>query len=95
MSNQSSPNPIKEYYIAYFDILGYRQFFMDAPEQAENLLANIHNAITNAKSIIGSVNIKYFPIIYSFVLKKEMILELKRQGLSSFLKLYLKSKENL
>ena len=60
MSNQLSPNPIKEYYIAYFDILGYRQFFMDAPEQAENLLANIHNAITNAKNIIGNSSKEYF-----------------------------------
>ena len=61
MADQSSPNPIKEYYIAYFDILGYRQFFVDAPEQAESLLTNIHNAITNAKSnMIASSNIEYF-----------------------------------
>ena len=61
MSNQSSPNPIKEYYIAYFDILGYRQFIMDAPEQEENLLMNIHNAITNAKNnMTASNNKEYF-----------------------------------
>ncbi len=61
MADHSSPNPIKEHYIAYFDLLGYRQFFVDAPEQAESLLTNIHNAITNAKSnMIASSNIEYF-----------------------------------
>lgn len=33
---------------------------MDAPEKAENLLGNIHKAITYAKNIIGSGNIEYF-----------------------------------
>lgn len=45
----SKPNSIKEYYIAYFDLLGYRQFFQEQPEQAENLLNEIHTAIENAK----------------------------------------------
>lgn len=70
MSNQSSPSPIREYYIAYFDILGYRQFFMDAPEQAENLLMNIHNAITNVKNnITASSNSGYFKDYINIELK--------------------------
>lgn len=61
MAEYSSPNPIKEHYIAYFDLLGYRQFFVEVPEQAESLLANVHNAITNAKNnMLASGNIEYF-----------------------------------
>jgi len=32
----NKPSPIKEYYIAYFDILGYKAFFAEAPEKAMN-----------------------------------------------------------
>lgn len=56
MKNFSKPNPIKEYYIAYFDILGYRQFFKDHPEKVENLLNEIHNAIINTKKTLTVPN---------------------------------------
>lgn len=37
--------PIKEYYIAYFDLLGYKDFFKTKPEQAEQFLEYINSAI--------------------------------------------------
>lgn len=61
MENISSPNPIKEYYIAYFDILGYRQFFKDCPEMVESLLNEIHNAIINIKKTLSvPKNVDFF-----------------------------------
>lgn len=52
MENHSNPSPIKEYYIAYFDILGYRDFFNELVKnneqgKAEALLSGIHEAINN------------------------------------------------
>lgn len=52
MENHSNPSPIKEYYIAYFDILGYREFFNELVNnneqgKAEALLSDIHEAIYN------------------------------------------------
>ena len=41
----SEPNPIKEYYIAYFDILGYKEFFETQPEKVAGFLQIIHEAI--------------------------------------------------
>lgn len=52
----SEPNPIKEYYIAYFDILGYKEFFKQQPEKAADLLKMIHNAIQRTNSHIETVN---------------------------------------
>lgn len=52
MENNSNPNPIKEYYIAYFDILGYKKFFEDHPDKIENLLSEIHSAIRNTKNTL-------------------------------------------
>ncbi len=51
MENNTA-NPIKEYYIAYFDILGYKAFFEESPEKAPEFLNTINSAITN---IIGYV----------------------------------------
>ena len=39
------PAPIKEYYIAYFDLLGYKEFFRTKPEQVEQFLEDINLAI--------------------------------------------------
>lgn len=51
----STPNPIKEYYIAYFDILGYKEFFQETPEKAPDFLKMIHNAIQRTNSHIETV----------------------------------------
>lgn len=32
------PEPIKEYYIAYFDLLGYKHFFQTHPDKAGDFL---------------------------------------------------------
>ena len=52
----STPNPIKEYYIAYFDILGYRAFFDEQPEKVPELLNAIHDVIQRTKNHIGIAN---------------------------------------
>lgn len=56
MDNHSNPNPIREYYIAYFDILGYRQLFKEQPEKAETLLSDIHYAIGNTKRRLSAIS---------------------------------------
>lgn len=52
----STPNPIKEYYIAYFDILGYKAFFDEQPEKVPELLNAIHDAIRRTTNHIGIAN---------------------------------------
>lgn len=54
--NNQNPNPIKEYYIAYFDILGYQAFFKETPEKIPELLNSIHSAITNTVNYVQSFN---------------------------------------
>lgn len=54
--NSYTPNQIKEYYIAYFDILGYQQFFYESPEKAPEFLNTIHSVISNTKQYLQSVN---------------------------------------
>ena len=42
------PEEIKEYYIGYFDILGYKQAFCDFGDnkyRIENYLKNFHNSL--------------------------------------------------
>lgn len=39
--------PIKEYYIAYFDLLGYKDFFKTKPDQVEEFLEYMYLAIHN------------------------------------------------
>lgn len=48
--------PIKEYYIAYFDLLGYKEFFQNHPNEVENFLQVIHEAISLTKNYIQEVN---------------------------------------
>ena len=50
------PTPIKSYYIAYFDILGYRQFFDSYPDRVPDFLTIIHAGIQGAISKISGVN---------------------------------------
>lgn len=52
----NKPNPISKYYIAYFDILGYREYFNDNPDRIENFLNVINEAINKTKNGISSVN---------------------------------------
>lgn len=44
--------PIKEYYIAYFDLLGYKQFFKDHSDKVESFLNDIYKAICHVKDYI-------------------------------------------
>ena len=65
------PKPIKSYYIAYLDILGYREFFHNYPDKTAEFLQMIHasiqgtiNKITGANqsvlaASIASMNIDY------------------------------------
>lgn len=55
MNNQTA-NPIKEYYIAYFDILGYQAFFKETPEKANEFLNTIHSVIANTVNYVQSFN---------------------------------------
>lgn len=48
--------PIKEYYIAYFDLLGYKSFFKTHPDKAETFLKDINEAIQNTKEYIEEVH---------------------------------------
>lgn len=50
------PEPIKEYYIAYFDLLGYKQFFQTHPDKAGDFLQAIHEAVSNTGDYIQAVN---------------------------------------
>lgn len=54
--NNQTPNPIKEYYIAYFDTLGYQAFFKETPEKAPEFLNTIHSVITNTVNYVQSFN---------------------------------------
>ena len=53
---KKNPNPIKSYYIAYFDILGYKEFFQDNPDKVSSFLDMIHGGIQGTKSKISDIN---------------------------------------
>lgn len=66
--SEINPAPVKEYYIAYFDILGYKEFFKEHPEQTESFLNEIHHAINNAKeNLISSNKLNIFKSIKNFL----------------------------
>ena len=48
--------PLKKYYIAYFDLLGYKQFFKSYPDKTGDFLNIIHKAIQNTKDYVQRVN---------------------------------------
>ena len=52
----TTPNPIKAHYIAYFDILGYKDFFANQPEKAEEFLNVIHQAVNQALASVQALH---------------------------------------
>lgn len=54
--DRSQPNPISEYYIAYFDILGYQEFFNESPDKAQEFLNIIHSVVSNTQSSVEQFN---------------------------------------
>lgn len=52
----NKPNPISKYYIAYFDILGYREYFNENPDKIDNFLNIINNAINRTIYGLSTVN---------------------------------------
>ena len=58
--NNQTADPIKEFYIAYFDILGYQAFFKETPERANEFLNTIHSVIANTVNYVQSFNDSVF-----------------------------------
>ena len=56
LQENKQAEPIKEYYIAYFDLLGYKEFFQSYPDKVKDFLQVIHEAISNTKNYIQAVN---------------------------------------
>ena len=54
--DRSQPNPISEYYIAYFDILGYQEFFKKSPEKAHDFLNTIHSVVSKTQNLVETFN---------------------------------------
>lgn len=48
--------PIRKYYIAYFDLLGYKSFFQSHPNEVENFLQMIHEAIFSTNEYVQGIN---------------------------------------
>ncbi len=53
---RSTANPIKEYYIAYLDILGYKAFFKEHKEDIPSFLDRIDDAIKRTVKHISIIN---------------------------------------
>jgi len=63
----SKPNKIKDYYIAYFDILGYRKFFENNPDKAEEFLSMIHSVVNKTMdSFIPLPDISFLKDIFNY-----------------------------
>lgn len=54
--NNIEPNPISEYYIAYFDILAYKGFFEKTPKNEQQFLKAIHEVIYKVKGMLKTIN---------------------------------------
>lgn len=54
--SKETAEPIKKYYIAYFDLLGYKNFFRNNPDKVELFLENIHDAIQDTQSYMQEVS---------------------------------------
>lgn len=52
----NGPKPIKSYYIAYFDVLGYKEFFRNNPDKVSDFLNMIHTGIQGTISKISGAN---------------------------------------
>lgn len=55
--DNKKPEAIKEYYIAYFDLLGYKDFFYNHLDKVENFLQVIYEAISLTNGYIQEVNL--------------------------------------
>ncbi|MBR5717520.1 MAG: hypothetical protein IKX16_00700, partial [Clostridia bacterium] len=53
----TEPSPIREHYIAYMDLLGYKNFFQENPDRVPEFLDSIHAAIETAQAYISQLNI--------------------------------------
>ena len=53
---KTTPNPIQEYYIAYLDILGYKAFFKEHPEDIPSFLERIDDGIRRTIEHINIAN---------------------------------------
>ena len=47
---------LKEYYIAYVDMLGYKAFFKERSDEVPNLLELIKDAINKTKNYVSEAN---------------------------------------
>lgn len=56
MSDEMKPSQIREYYIAYVDILGYKEFFKSHKDDIPNLLERVNKAIADTKDGIETFN---------------------------------------
>lgn len=52
----STPNPIKEHYIAYMDVLGYKAFFDEHPDEISNFHSRIDTAVKRTIAHIETIN---------------------------------------
>lgn len=59
MSKEEQVEPIKKYYIAYFDLLGYKAFLKSHSDKAESFLTDINNAIQNTKKYIQGIALSF------------------------------------
>jgi len=63
----SKPNKLKEYYIAYFDILGYKDFFEKNPSKAEDFFCMIHSVVNKTMdSFIPNPCISFLKDIFNY-----------------------------
>ena len=84
---QDSKNDIKRYYIAYVDLLGYKDFFEKHPEKVHDFLDLIRGAIKDTKSQISITN-------ESEILKNYAYIDVKVKIFSDNILLCMESGEN-
>lgn len=53
---KETAEPIKKYYIAYFDLLGYKDFFTNNPDKVELFLESIYDAVRDTQSYMQEVS---------------------------------------
>ena len=54
--NHDDPRKIEEYYIAYVDLLGYKDFFEKHADRVLYFLKTLEHAIANAKDYVSKIN---------------------------------------
>ena len=55
-SKDRQVEPIKKYYIAYFDLLKYKRFFKTYSDKVATFLEDIYKAIQNVKDYIQDID---------------------------------------